>query len=123
MRDSQSEGLAAGDDCPLPVREQNWNEAYLATLPPDRREQERAALAALPQKDLVVTGLGPLVVVPPEGREALERRAQFFAGSVFAGLDRPSFWAPPGRQDEVDESVRVHAELRVQQLPGRGHPR
>jgi hypothetical protein len=83
------------------VRGQRWNEVYLATLPPARRKKYQATLEKMPLEALPVTGLGPLAAVTPEEREVLEGRARFFAGGLFTGLDRPSFWAPPGKRAEV----------------------
>jgi hypothetical protein len=87
------------------VREQKWNEAYLATLPPAKRKKYQFALAKMPLEDLAVTGLGPLATVEPEERQVLEDRARFFAGGLFAGADQPSFWTPPGKRPEIESAL------------------
>jgi hypothetical protein len=106
------------------VGRHDWDQAYLATLPPAERESQHQGREACDPAVAVAAGLTGLAA-NPRARDYLAGRARLFSGEL---IDQRSFWAPTKRvRDEVparlrgafrlDEPAPAHFELRMSRVP------
>jgi hypothetical protein len=88
------------------VNQMQWDEAYLETLPPERREAVRKGeQVALLLPAASVAGLAPLGLCDDVCRDYLAGRRKFFDGELIQ-IDEKKFWTTSQQRADILKRVR-----------------